>query len=105
MGRQGRKRGSVPASATAVIGFSFVAWDGRARPTGFPNADIYQMHAYCTALGLTRGFVIYAMQGGEESRTLTISRGGPKILVRALDVKKEPTDLLGEARALAAEML
>jgi 5-methylcytosine-specific restriction enzyme subunit McrC len=75
------------------------------RPTGFPNADIYQMHAYCTALGLTRGFLIYAKQGGEESRTLTISRGGPKILVRALDVEKEPTDLLGEARALAAEML
>jgi 5-methylcytosine-specific restriction enzyme subunit McrC len=75
------------------------------RPTGFPNADIYQMHAYCTALGLNRGFLIYAKQGGEESRAVTITRGGPRIIVQALDVELEPADLIKQTGELAEEML
>ncbi|GAA4850817.1 McrBC 5-methylcytosine restriction system component [Luteimicrobium xylanilyticum] len=27
---------------------------------GYPTADVYQVHAYCTALGLGRGYLVYA---------------------------------------------
>jgi 5-methylcytosine-specific restriction enzyme subunit McrC len=32
----------------------------RERPGGFPQADLYQMLAYCTALRLPEGHLIYA---------------------------------------------
>ncbi len=35
-------------------------------PSGMPNADAYQMLAYCTALTLERGFLIYAADAGEQ---------------------------------------
>ena len=41
---------------------------------GFPNADIYQALAYCTAFGLPRGHLVYA-RGNEEPRTYTIQHG------------------------------
>ena len=30
------------------------------KPTGFPQADLYQMFAYCTVLGLPEGDLVYA---------------------------------------------
>jgi 5-methylcytosine-specific restriction enzyme subunit McrC len=40
------------------------------RPEGFPNADLYQMLAYCTVLGLREGHLIYA-KGNEDGRVQT----------------------------------
>ena len=35
------------------------------KPSGFPQADLYQMLAYCTVLGLDEGHLVYA-KGTEE---------------------------------------
>ena len=52
----------------------------------YPNADGYQMLAYCTRLGLRRGWLVYADLGEEASET-TIVRGlGTEIVVRAVNI-------------------
>jgi 5-methylcytosine-specific restriction enzyme subunit McrC len=35
------------------------------KPVGYPNADLYQLLAYCTILGLRKGHLVYA-KGNEE---------------------------------------
>lgn len=42
---------------------------------GFPNSDLYQMLAYCTALDLPDGHLVYA-QGNATSRNHTVHRTG-----------------------------
>jgi McrBC 5-methylcytosine restriction system component len=56
-----------------------------------PNADAYQMLAYCIALGLPRGFLIYAKDAGERPRNHTIKRHGYQIAVP--DVEPEQVAL------------
>lgn len=63
------------------------------KPAGFPNADLYQMLAYCTVLGLREGHLIYA-KGNEEGRTHTVRGAGVTIHCRALDLGLEPRALL-----------
>lgn len=36
------------------------------KPSGFPQADTYQMLAYCTVLGLPVGHLVYA-EGNQDS--------------------------------------
>lgn len=71
------------------------------RPEGFPNADLYQMLAYCTVLGLRDGHLIYA-KGNEEGRIHKVQRAGITIHCRALDLGLEPTDLLRQVDQMAA---
>ena len=70
------------------------------RPDGFPNADLYQMLAYCTVLGLNEGHLIYA-KGNEEGRVHTVQQAGITIHCRALDLGLGPTDLLRQVDQLA----
>lgn len=65
------------------------------------HPDAYQMLAYCTAYGLPRGYLVYARDSGAESRTHTVRHSGQEIVVSALDVEKEPEDLLADVRALS----
>jgi 5-methylcytosine-specific restriction enzyme subunit McrC len=65
------------------------------------HPDAYQMLAYCTAYGLPRGYLVYARDSGAESRTHTVRRSGQEIVVFAVDVEKEPEELLADVRALA----
>jgi 5-methylcytosine-specific restriction enzyme subunit McrC len=74
------------------------------RPTGMPNADAYQMLAYCTALGLRRGFLVYAKDSGEQSRNLTIKNTRCEIRVRTLDVERPPEQLIQQVAMLAHEI-
>ena len=69
-----------------------------------PNADAYQMLAYCTALRLPRGFLVYAKDSGEEARIHEVRNGGCTIEVRTLDVELEPEPLLEQVEALAREV-
>jgi 5-methylcytosine-specific restriction enzyme subunit McrC len=71
---------------------------------GMPNADAYQMLAYCTALGLDQGFLVYAKDSEERVRNLTVRNSTCKIRVRTLDVEKRPEELLGQVRAIVAEI-
>ena len=69
-----------------------------------PNADAYQMLAYCTALSLKRGFLIYAKDAGEKPATHHIRNAAAVIEVRTLDVEVEPELLLRHVDVLADEI-
>jgi 5-methylcytosine-specific restriction enzyme subunit McrC len=64
-----------------------------------PNPDLYQMLAYCTALGLPRGYLICAA-GDEKPKTYAIRNAGIEVIVKPLDLAAEPTQLLKEAEHL-----
>ena len=70
------------------------------RPDGFPNADLYQMLAYCTVLGLSEGHLIYA-KGNEEGRVHSVQKADITIRCRALDLGLEPAALLRQVDQLA----
>jgi 5-methylcytosine-specific restriction enzyme subunit McrC len=70
---------------------------------GAPNADIYQMLAYCTALDVPRGYLICAATNDEPSAH-TIRNAGVEVLVKTLDLAAEPGRLLEEAEQLRAEI-
>lgn len=70
------------------------------KPSGFPNADLYQMLAYCTVAGLNRGHLVYA-KGNEPALTHVVRRSGVTITQHALDLDQNPTALLAQIDRLA----
>lgn len=73
------------------------------QPAGYPNADLYQMLAYCTALRLGRGHLIYARGDGEPARHV-VREAGIEILALALDLDAEPQALLAQIGTLAMHL-
>jgi 5-methylcytosine-specific restriction enzyme subunit McrC len=73
------------------------------KPSGYPNADLYQLLAYCTVLGLKVGHLVYAA-GNEEPVRHRIRQAGIEILCHALDLNCPPADLLAEVRVLAGSI-
>lgn len=73
------------------------------RPDGFPNADLYQMLAYCTVLGLGQGHLVYA-KGNEPVSVHTVRRAGTVIHCHALDLALRPAALLGQIDELAVRL-
>lgn len=74
------------------------------KPSGFPNADLYQMLAYCSVMGLDRGHLVYA-KGNEPAVSHTVRRAGVEIVQHALDLDQEPAALLRQVEELAAEII
>jgi 5-methylcytosine-specific restriction enzyme subunit McrC len=70
------------------------------KPAGYPNADLYQLLAYCTVLDLKVGHLIYA-KGNEEPVRHVVRSAGTEIICHALDLSQPPDMLLAEARTLA----
>jgi 5-methylcytosine-specific restriction enzyme subunit McrC len=70
--------------------------------SGIPNADAYQMLAYCVAFGLECGYLVYAKDPGQEPVDHVVRGAGTRILVRAIDVEQEPADVLSQVDGLAA---
>ena len=68
-----------------------------------PNADLYQLLAYATALDLPGGLLIYA--GGEaEEMVHQIRHAGKRLEVSALDLSGEIEDLQARIRELASRV-
>jgi 5-methylcytosine-specific restriction enzyme subunit McrC len=65
---------------------------------GYPNADLYQLLAYCTALGLRRGHLVYAKGAGVPA----VRNTEVVIVCHALDLAAPPAGLLAQVRRLAA---
>lgn len=65
-----------------------------------PNADIYQMLAYLTALQLPEGLLIYAA-GEDVPPDLVIEHAGKRVHTRTLDVSRPPAQLMQDIRSLA----
>jgi 5-methylcytosine-specific restriction enzyme subunit McrC len=94
--------------------FVWYADDGRPRAVadakykaekqeGFPDADLYQMLAYCTALGLPDGHLVYA-KGNAPHAAHRIRNAGITIHQHALDLDQPPRALLAEIRHLAERL-
>ncbi|WP_406464207.1 McrC family protein [Streptomyces sp. NBC_00111] len=64
---------------------------------GFPDADLYQMLAYCTALSLRRGHLLYAA-GNRTLTGHTVRQAGVEIVQHVLPLHLPPAELL---RAMA----
>ncbi len=56
-----------------------------------PNADVYQMLAYLTALQLTYGLLVYAA-GQDLPHTITIPFADKRVLVQTIGVSQAPKD-------------
>jgi 5-methylcytosine-specific restriction enzyme subunit McrC len=74
------------------------------KPSGYPNADLYQLLAYCTVLGLRIGHLIYAA-GNEEAVHHVVRGADVEIICHALDLGHPPDRLLTEVRDLARKMI
>jgi 5-methylcytosine-specific restriction enzyme subunit McrC len=72
--------------------------------SGIPNADAYQMLAYCIAFGLDSGYLVYARDAGQEPLDHVIRGSEITIHVRSIDVECEPADVLAQVDALAYEL-
>lgn len=70
---------------------------------GVPNADLYQLLAYATALDLPGGLLIYA-QGEAEPVTHEVRHAGKRLEVRALDLSGSGEDLLARIDELAGRV-
>ena len=86
----------VRGSAVAVIDAKYKA----EKPAGYPNADLYQLLAYCTVLGLRSGHLVYA-KGNENPAHHVIRRCGIEIFCHAVDLDQPPDRLLASMGALA----
>lgn len=83
-----------------VIDAKHKAFEG----AGPANEDAYQMLAYCTALGLDRGFLVYAGGSGAGPLDLAVRNSRCEVRVRSLDLATPPEVLLAQVGALAEEI-
>ncbi|MEV7724857.1 restriction endonuclease [Streptomyces sp. NPDC087917] len=70
---------------------------------GYPDADLYQMLAYCTALGLPEGHLVYA-KGNAPHAAHRVRHAGIVIHQHALDLDQDPTGLLADVTAVTRQM-
>ena len=70
------------------------------KPSGFPNADIYQMLAYCTALDLPVGHLVYG-KGNETERSAVIRNASIAVNCHTLDLDTQSDTLLDQVCKLA----
>lgn len=73
------------------------------KPAGYPNADLYQLLAYCTVLGLRQGYLVYA-KGSEEPAHHVVRRSGIAIVCHAIDLEAAPSALLDQMSDLATQI-
>ena len=90
-------------------------WDGRScvfvgdakykkiTHASVPNADLYQLLAYATALDLPGGLLIYA-QGEAESREYSIRHAGKRLEVAALDISGTLEETLTRVKDLSEQV-
>lgn len=97
------------------IRLGFVWWkDGEARivadakckaekPSGFPQAHLHQMLAYCTSLGLPVGHLVYA-KGNEDAREHVVRGSGVCIIAHALELDAPTAAVLNGISSLGQAM-
>jgi 5-methylcytosine-specific restriction enzyme subunit McrC len=74
------------------------------KPSGFPQADLYQMLAYCTVLALPVGHLVYA-KGFEEEREHLVQRASIRIMAHTLDLNAEPSAVLHSVASLVGKLV
>lgn len=89
----------ICGSTVAVVDAKYKA----EKPRGYPNADLYQLLAYCTVLGLRTGHLVYAA-GNEEAMRYVVRQADVEIFCHALNLNQPPDALLAEVRELAGKL-
>ncbi|WP_433362394.1 hypothetical protein [Streptosporangium sp. CA-115845] len=74
------------------------------KPEGFPGVGLYQMLAYCIALNLPEGHLIYA-KGNAPHAAHRVRRARITIHQHALELDQPPAGLLTEVRTLARRLV
>lgn len=69
----------------------------------FPNADLYQVFAYATALELNAAHLVYA-RGNEDAQVHDVVHAGIRLHAHALDLTLPPSELLRQVDQLADEI-
>ena len=72
--------------------------------SGYPGSDLYQMLAYCTALGLSEGHLVYA-KGNVPRAGHRVREAGTVLHQHALDLDQSPDGLLADVGDLAKKMV
>nr|HMS72789.1 hypothetical protein [Baekduia sp.] len=73
--------------------------------TSFPNADAYQMLAYCIRYGLPEGTLVYAQDERGGQRDHEIRNAGITVRVRSLDLAASHGEVLDQVSRLADELI
>lgn len=73
------------------------------KPEGFPNADLYQLLAYCTVLELQQGHLVYA-KGNDDPAVHRVVGTDVTITAHTLDLTRPPEELLAQVKHLADEL-
>jgi 5-methylcytosine-specific restriction enzyme subunit McrC len=68
-----------------------------------PNADLYQLTAYCVALGLPKGMLVYATH--EPTRTEVVERAGTELLIAGVDLSLPPQALIRQAEEVGDRLV
>lgn len=72
-------------------------------PSNAPNADIYQMLAYCTRFGLTDGHLIYA-RGVNRPQSHRIVGSEVNIHCHSIELNQEPEELLSSVEEIGSRI-
>lgn len=99
-GNRVRMAVDIVHSVRGVPAMVFDAKYKAASPSGaYPNADHYQMLAYCTALDVSRAWLVYAGQG--RPRVRRIRNTHVSVAEFPIDLSQTPDDLLATVTSLA----
>ncbi|MFG3509167.1 McrC family protein [Streptomyces sp. NPDC047821] len=91
--------GDGPGRPLAVVDAKYKV-EGK---SGYPDADLYQMLSYCTALGLPEGHLVYA-KGSTPTASHRVRGAGTVLHQHVLDLDRSPDELLTDTRTLAERM-
>lgn len=104
--RTGKAKGEIPVNVDIthlVGGKPVIVFDAKYKVAdssgNYPNADHYQMLAYCTALGLDRAWLVYA-RGFSGPVERQIRNTVIRVVEYPLDLGARPHELLGQVAAL-----
>ncbi|WJK33061.1 restriction endonuclease [Solwaraspora sp. WMMA2065] len=87
----------IDGRPAAVFDAKYKIEPGTGRPT---NPDLYQMLAYCTALNLRTGWIIYA-EGADPPTTWHVRNTDIQIGYQPLNLRQPPDQLLKDVQAFA----
>lgn len=103
----GKAKGEIPMriDITHLVGGKpVIVFDAKYKVAdgsgSYPNADHYQMLAYCTALKLRQAWLVYA-QGRGDPKIRKVRNSDVRIVEYPLRLSDHPRGLLGQVRTLA----
>lgn len=76
-----------------------------AQPDEFPNADLYQVLAYCTVLGVKAGHLVYAKGNNERVSSYPVQRSSITIHCHAVDLASQPQDVLRQVDLIVTKII